>query len=191
MTAAPPTAAPAEQKPVGRSEEPQSAISVCKLVTTEEVGAIQGATITEAKSSAGPSSGLAVSQCYYSSKEPNMSVSLAVIQSTAKSVNRSEARDYWTSTFGRFAQGQSPSEDEKKARDGKPGEKREEEERRTPPKKIDGVGEEAYWTGNRFGGALHVFKNNLIIRVSVGGPDNEEVKINKSKAIAEKAIGRL
>ena len=38
-----------------------------------------------------------------------------------------------------------------------------------PPKKIDGIGEEAYWTSNRFGGILYVLKNDVFISISVGG----------------------
>jgi len=60
-----------------------------------------------------------------------------------------------------------------------------------PPKKIDGIGEEAYWTSNRFGGILYVLKNDVFISISVGGPDNEESKINKSKTLAQKALQRL
>ena len=54
--------------------------------------------------------------------------------------------------------------------------RREDEERKVPPEKIDGVGEEAYWSGTRFGGALYVLKKNFIVRVSVGGGDKEEIK---------------
>ena len=177
VAASPPTV---QQKSAESLVAAEPAIAACGLVASDEIGAIQGATITDAKSSASPTGDLLMSQCYYSSNEPNMAVSLAVIQPSAQSSSGSEARDYWVNTFGQVGK-QSASEK---------GEN-EEAERRTPPKKIDGIGEEAYWNGNRFGGALYVLKNNVIVRVSVGGPGTEEVKINKSKAIAEKAISRL
>ena len=66
-----------------------------------------------------------------------------------------------------------------------------EEEKSIPPKKIDGVGDEAFWIGNRVGGALYVLKKDAFIRISIGGPDNEESKIKKLKALAEKALPRL
>jgi len=69
--------------------------------------------------------------------------------------------------------------------------KGEEEEKKNPLKKVEGVGEKAFWSGNRFGGALYVLKGDVFIRISVGGPDNEETKIEKSKGLAEKALGRL
>jgi hypothetical protein len=34
-------------------------------------------------------------------------------------------------------------------------------------------------------------KNNVFIRISVGGPDKEEVRIDRSKALARKALSRL
>jgi len=54
-----------------------------------------------------------------------------------------------------------------------------------------GIGDEAFWTGNRVGGVLYVLKKDVFIRVSLGGSDTPETRINKSKALAEKALGRL
>ena len=53
------------------------------------------------------------------------------------------------------------------------------------------IGEEAYWAPNRFGGVFYVLKGDAFISISVGGPDDEETKINKSKALAQKALQRL
>ena len=56
-----------------------------------------------------------------------------------------------------------------------------EREESHPPKKIEDIGDDAYWTGNRFGGMLYVLKHDAFISISVGGPDNEQTKIDKSK----------
>ncbi len=64
-------------------------------------------------------------------------------------------------------------------------------EESVPPKKIDGIGEEAFWASNRFGGMLYVLKGDAFIFISLGGPDDEETKIDKSKALAQKALQRL
>jgi len=178
-----------QKKAAEQSARVEPAIPACSLITSEEVAAIQKATITEAKSSAGPTGNLVMSQCYYSAKEPNMSVSLAVIQPSPGSRTGSEAREYWENTLRRPAEesaGEARHEEDEKRGGGT-----REEEKTITPKKIDAVGDEAYWSGNRFGGALYVLKRNVIIRISVGGPDTEETKINKSKALAEKAISRL
>jgi hypothetical protein len=129
-----------------------------------------------------------MSQCYYSAKEPNMSVSLAVIQPSSGG-RTSEARDYWEKTM-RESSEQSAGETRREDRDQK-SERGEEEEKKNPLKKVDSVGEKAFWSGNRFGGALYVLKGDVFIRISVGGPDNEETKIEKSKTLAQKALSRL
>jgi hypothetical protein len=66
-----------------------------------------------------------------------------------------------------------------------------EDDKTGPPKKIDGLGDAAYWTANRMDGALYVLKNNAFIRISVSGPDKEEAKIDRSKALAQKALSQL
>ena len=66
-----------------------------------------------------------------------------------------------------------------------------EQEKGQPPKKLEGIGDDAYWTANRMGGALYVLKNDVFIRISVGGPESEDAKINRCKALAEKALSHL
>src|SRR5918996_245073 len=79
-----------------------------------------------------------------------------------------------------------------KERKGQENSKRgEEKEKGIPPKKISGLGDDAYWISNRFGGVLYVLKGDAFVSISLGGPDNEEAKVNKSKALAEKALQRL
>lgn len=60
-----------------------------------------------------------------------------------------------------------------------------------PPRRIGGVGEKAYWTGNRLTGALYVLRGDAILRVSVGGPGSEQQKIAKSKRLAKRALRRM
>ena len=170
---------------------PEPRIAPCSLITNEEVGAIQHATITDAKSSAGVSAGMLMSQCYYNAREPNMSVSLAVIEHNPQDVSAPDAKSYWTESFRRLAGDESDEEKPGERKEKRGGVEREEKEKTLPPKRLDGIGEEAYWSGNRFGGALYVLAKDAIVRISVGGPDNEETKIEKSKALAQKALSRL
>src|SRR5947207_9484931 len=170
---------------------PEPRIAPCSLITNEEVGAIQHATITDAKSSSGISGAMLMSQCYYSAKEPNMSVSLAVIEHNPQDASAPDAKSYWTQSFHRVTGDESDEEKPGEKKEKLGGVEREEKEKGVPPKRLDGIGEEAFWSGNRFGGALYVLKGDVIIRVSVGGPDNEETKIEKSKTLAQKALSRL
>jgi len=189
-----PTSSPIEERRIQQTYSAEPKIPACTLITIDEVGAIQGATITDAKNSAGVSGGMLMSQCYYSSKEPNMSVSLAVTQPDPRSPTAPSAREQWEQTFGRFDKEQAEVKEEEgksEVKEGPKGAGREAEEKVRPPKEIEGVGEKAFWSGNRFGGALYVLRGDVFIRISVGGPDNEETKIEKSKRLAEKALGRL
>jgi hypothetical protein len=131
---------------------------------------VQGSPVTDTKSSEVPGGGsFRTTQCYFATAESSKSVSLAVTQSNPE-FDKSP-REYWKQTFGRFSGKENDEEAEKKRVEAAPGERRRgEEEERRPPKKIEGVGEEAFWTGNRFGGALYVLKKETIVRVSVGGP---------------------
>ena len=59
------------------------------------------------------------------------------------------------------------------------------------PQKIEGIGQESYWLGNPMGGILYVLKNDRMLRISFGGPGSANDKLAKSKALAQRAIGRL
>ena len=144
----------------------------CGLLKRDEIEAIQGSRITDEKSSEHVAPELRASQCYYTAEQANRSVSLGVTQSSAKASGQQALKDYWNRMF---------SEQDKE----------EEGEKRVPPKRIESLGEEAYWLGNRVGGTLYVLKSGAFIRLSLGGSDNEEAKIDKSKRLAEKALARL
>jgi hypothetical protein len=178
------------QPPVRAARDLQK-IAACSLITNEEVGALQDTTITDAKSSEGSDGRYLITQCYYASSGPNLSVSLAVTQFHPNNPAGPSPREQWDQTFRQFRDLKKNEAKAEEEENEKKGRAREQEEKFAPPKKIDGVGEEAFWTGNRFGGALYVLKGEVFIRISVGGPDNQEGKIEKSKNLAQKALGRL
>jgi hypothetical protein len=174
--------------PVPRSsqESNQSQIDACALITNEEIETVQGSAIKETKSSAGSDAAFLVSQCFYTATEFSKSVSLAVMQRDPGHPTTTSPKDFWKERFGRYSA-------DKKERDKDEGEteRKEEKEESVPPKKIDGIGEEAFWASNRFGGILYVLKGDAFVSISVGGPDNEETKLKKSKALAQKVLERL
>ena len=183
----------------GKSAEEAPATKIisdaCALITKEEIETVQESPVVDTKGSQRAGSGVLVSQCYYSVAESSRSVSLAVMQNDAKSGANGSAKKLWADSFGKFAhENESPREkreereEKKKDRDRK---EEKEEEEGPRPTKIEGVGDQAYWVGGRMGGAIYVLKRDAFIRISVGGPDTEEVKTQKSKALAEKALPRL
>ena len=158
-----------------------ASLDACALITRAEIEATQGSSVKDIKNSTTTGGGFRVSQCFYGTAEFNKSVSLAVTQrDPAKPSNRS-ARDHWEEMF-------NPNEEKER---GEAENHEREEEAVTPPRKIDGVGEDARWTVMRFGGALYVLKKDAFMRISVGGGNDEESRINRSKTLALKALGRL
>ena len=175
-------------QPVPKASEKsnQVQIDVCGLLTKKEIEAIQGSPIKETKSSARSDGAFRVSQCFYTATEFSRSVSLAVMQGDPDRPTTTSPKDFWKERFGRYS-GDEKERDKVKEET----ERKEEKEESVPLKKIDGIGDEAFWASNRFGGVLYILKGDAFISISVGGPDNEETKLQKSKALAQKALQRL
>ena len=155
-------------------------VDACTLITKDEIGAIQGSAVTDTKSSVQANQGFRVAQCFYTASDFSKSVVVNVTRRDPDNPGKRTTREFWEQTFGENAEHRTERE-----------KGREEEEKTAPPKKIDGVGDEAYWTGMRFGAALYVLKQETLLRISIGGGDDEESRLNKTKALALKALNRL
>ena len=133
----------------------------------------------ETKSSGRADAGLSVSQCFYTATEFSKSVNLALVQRDPNHPGGRSPKDFWKEKF-------DPYESEEPQKDSDS-----EKEKGPPPKKIASVGDEAYWASNRFGGTLYVLKGDAFISIGIGGTDDEQTKLEKSKALAQKALHRL
>jgi hypothetical protein len=169
-------------------------VEACSLLTKEEVGAIQGGAMTEPQGSEGGQGEFWMTQCYYGSTAPDIAVSLAVIQRLPNNPAKRSVADYWHEIFAdatKRENQETPEKEERQEKAARRGEGEKEEHEGVQPQKIDGLGEDAYWMGNPIGGILYVLKNDRMLRISVGGPDSAGKKLEKSKRLARKAIGRL
>jgi hypothetical protein len=164
----------------------------CALIKAEEIQEVQGASFKTTQGNEHTDGRMRIAQCYFGTDPSNRSVSLAVTQRDPASAEHNAVKDFWSQTFGRAGK-EKMGEGEEEKRESLREQPRggEEGERSSAPKKVEGLGEEAYWIGNRVGGALYVLKNGAIIRISLGGPDKEEDKIDKTKKLAQKALERL
>jgi len=142
------------------------------LLTREEVQAVQGEAFKDTKPSEHSAAGLVVSQCYFELPMPVNSIVLTV---TRKADSGGDPIESWREIFHRE----------------EPGRKKEEGEEEKKPLKIDGLGDEAFWTGTRVGGALYVLKGSCYIRISVGGSGDQQQKMEKSKTLAADVLKRL
>lgn len=146
----------------GRPPERRSA---CDLLTKGDIAAVQGEEFADAK----PSIAGSRSICFYQTPSFVNSVSVDVLQSGAKK--------YWKETFGEEAREKN--------------EAREEGERESEPKRVRGIGRDAYWTGGKQAGSLYVYGGGAVLRVSVGGASTEAQRIERSKRLAAAALMRL
>ena len=151
-------------------------IDACALLTSKEMEAIQGAPIKETKSSEQTQGGIVISQCYFTLPTSADSIALTVIR-RADGTQARGPRQLWEETFHRV-------EEKKIGRDGKVKEP-------PHPEKIDGLGDEAFWSGLQFGGTLHVLKGDYNIRISVGGPGDTATQVQRLKSLAEIILKRL
>src|ERR1041385_1376217 len=151
----------------------------CNLVSKGEVESVQGTPINDTKSSQSSDGAFVVSQCFYTAGEFSKSVTLALVRSDPKQASTRSPKDFWKEKFDPY-------------RDEEPKTNRaDEKEQGSAPKKIQGLGDDAYWVSNRFGGMLYVLKGTAFISIGLGGTDDQETKLKKSKALAEKALQRL
>lgn len=176
-----PTTQPATEAPAS----PSPKLDACELITREEIQAIQGSPIKETKSTETSDGMFRVSQCFFTGAELSRSVTLIVTQREANSGDKRSAKDLWEGKFARYKR------DEKQGEGDKDKQKGGEEGKRNPPEKIADIGEEAFWIRSGPGGGLYVLKKDAFIFISLGGPDPLESKIDKTKALAQKAIERL
>jgi hypothetical protein len=164
----------------GSAAKPRT--DACALLSSSEIESVQKEAVKETKLTGSAAGGFVVSQCFYTLPTFTNSISLQVTQRGEGATAR-DPREFWRDTFHSERDGEKDRE--------KAGKKEEEEEGSPPPRKVTGVGDEAFWTGSRVGGALYVLKGNNYLRISVGGAGDQTEKIRKSKDFALKAISRL
>ncbi len=168
-----------------------ASFDACTLITKAEIEAVQGETVKEAKSSSRISGSLLVSQCFYQLATYSKSVSLEITQSNPDNLEKYNLRNFWKEKFNtRIAE--DNDRDREKDVDKETAEKRDDnKESNNKPKAIQKLGDEAFLVGNRITGALYVLKKNTIIRISIGGAEDELTKIKKLRILAQKTLKRV
>jgi hypothetical protein len=173
----------------------KSKVDVCNLLTSDELKSAQGEAYREAQRSDRQDGDFIIAQCYYQMPTMVNSVVLNVTSAREGAAGRNP-REFWEETFreadeaDRKDKNQSVGEREKqkpKAKDRREGE----EEEGLPPERIKGLGDEAFWTASRVGGALYVLKQDQFFRISIGGPGDAQAKLNKSKMLAQSILKKL
>ncbi len=190
-------ALPAKQVP-GRS--PQKRMSshaatsasgkkdACILLTTAEIEAVQGEPVKETRASVHPNGEMLISGCLFQTTNFAKSVSVALATPSSAKLSALTPRKFWQKQF------HAPDVKEEKMRvAGKKAQKPEPEgeEETSKPRRIEGLGEDAYWVGTPITGALYVLQGDNFVRISVGGVGEESARIEKSKVLARAVVKRL
>ncbi len=121
--------------------------------------------------------GATVTQCFYTLPSAADSLNLVVLRKTADAKADERPAAAWDELF----HVQRPVKMDRHGKEKLP----------PTPLKIEGIGDEAFWTGGQFGGTLHVRKGEDTFQLSVGGPGDEAAKLDKLKLLAAKIAGRL
>jgi hypothetical protein len=154
---------------------------ICALLTKKEIESVQSSAIRETTGNVRADGGLRIAQCFYTAQDYSKSVVLATTQTDLnQSKPKRNLKQLWDKTFHHELKANKEDEDEPKGG-------REEEHEFPPPKKITGLGEEAFWSS----GSLYIFTKDSFIRIAIGGPEPEEIKIARLKTLAEKVITRF
>jgi hypothetical protein len=153
--------------------------NACGLLRSSDFQRVQGEQLKDVKPSDRVEGGLRVAQCFYSLATASKSVALTLMMRDS-GPNGRDPREFWNDTFHRD-KGRRSVEKESES----------DEEKEAAAEAIKGIGDEAFWSGNRFGGALYILKGNTLVRLSIGGADNQETRIRKSKALAQTVLRHL
>jgi len=160
----------------------------CILLTSAEVEAVQGEPVSETKTSAQPNGEMLITECVFRTTTLAKSVSLALATRSSTKPSALTPRKFWQKQF----HARDMEEDETHtAGKGAKKLKSEDEEEARKPRRIEGLGEDAYWVGTPVTGALYVLQGNNFVRISVGGVGEESVRIEKSKVLARAVVKRL
>jgi hypothetical protein len=184
---------------------PRSA--TCALLSAADIQELQGETPQDAQGSEHLAGGLVMSQCFFRLPTFSKSVNLEVIR-PAPDAPADALKDFWRQRFHRDAIEERERERERKeerereherelkrekesgqVREGGHAKEREEgEEEESKPQRVAGLGDEAFWSGNQITAALSVLQKSTVVRISVGGPEDQAAKIKKATALARKVL---
>lgn len=163
-------------------------VSVCALLTSKEIEAMQGEPVKESRSTLQLAGGMNLLQCVFHTPTAAKSVSLEVATVNHSNSSAATPRKFWRNQFYASGLREKEAPTDAKPAGGLTIESQNEERK---PQRIEGVGEEAYWVGNPVTGILYVLQGDVFLRLSIGGIREESARLEKSKALARAAIRRL
>ena len=148
-----------------------SSARACTLLDADDLRAVQDVTLREAKQADDRVKGMRYDQCVFAATDIVRSVSLTVITGEGDG-----AKTFWAKTF-------HPQRTEAALKAAT--------RKKDLPRAVDGVGDDAFWTGDSRAGALYVKRGDTVLRISIGGVADEVERLRRSRILAETALRRL
>jgi hypothetical protein len=159
-------------------------MNACSLLRSEEIISVQGEPVKETHPSSQIARGLVVSQCFFELPTAVNSITLALFEK-ADATGAAAVQEFWRATFHVADESTRSSKDSDW-----PG-RAEEREQKSPPEKVAGLGDEAFWMANPMTNALYVLKGERFVRISVGGAGDIATKRSKARTLAQFVLQRL
>ena len=161
----------------------------CALIADDEIVSVQKDQIRRKTNSSKISGALLISQCFYEMNDYPKSISFQITQPSANASPKADIEEIWEKQYKREPEADNDREEEPEAEKNKKdsGKKETKSSRFVVPN----VGDEALHVGNRISESLYVLKGHNILRIGIGGTDNEKIRFDKLKKIAGFALERL
>jgi hypothetical protein len=163
-----------EQKQADAQPSPAlSPINACALLTGEEIETILGEPLQEQTPSEKSEPGVVNGQCFFRLPTFTKSVSLSVTQGAPGGPHSS--REFWKTAFSEKRV--NPPE-------------REDGRIKLPPDRLEGLGDEAFWTGGPAGG-LYILKGDNVVFIGIGSSGDEGSRRESVRRLGELVVKRL
>lgn len=183
---------------------PKSA--TCALLSSADIEAVQGEAVAASQGTEHTGGALLTSQCFYRLTTYEKSVILELVRPNPDRPSKDALKEFMREKYERAeaeheAEERREREREKelereRAQGGRRegGHKEEGEEGREekgPPKRVGGVGDEAFWAHHHGAGALFVRRGDVAFSLTVSGGEDRDAKIRKATALARRLLKKL
>ena len=151
---------------------------VCGLLSKEDIQTVLQVSISETKAVGGADGPILISQCFYMTAPATPIVTLAVTSNKPGYSAEKSIREHWKEMFSPDAEREKEERVEKSLER----ESEKKEHPKFPPRQVEGLGQQAYWAQ----GTLFILNDDSVIRLSLGGTDDEEARLAKAKTLGQK-----
>jgi hypothetical protein len=159
----------------------------CTLLSNSAIKSVQGEPLKQAKGTETQNSSMITSQCFYTLATFANSISLTVNLPVPGNPSKTGPRNLWKKWFHADA---SDTEESNSDTDSLQPKEEGAEKESAPPKPVSGFGDEAFWVRS-FVGTLYVLKGDTILRISIGGAQDDATRQRKAQLLAKSALEKL